>query len=324
MVGAQYSATRNELAYCRFCLHGFYGVANDEQSSLQDAQKRRDEHEKGCFVHGGQKTSFPDNPICTFGAVEKQVVAPFVVYADFESLLKPVNEPSGQHSVKYEEHVACSYAYLIVSSIPDLTFEPQLYIGPDAADHFLSSLQTDLNEQIMPLIERDVEMVWDEAAMAKFEEDVDCFICGKPLDRENELLARDHCHFTGRFRGAVHQECNFQYKIEKERYKLPILLHNLRGYDAHLIMQAVGKKHGRINVIPNNFERYQSFSIGRLKFLDSFQFLQSSLEGLAKQMNAGDFLQTARFFPNPAERALMLRKGYYLFYNFLRLFPKVL
>ena len=222
--------------------------------------------------------------------------APFVVYADVESLLEPIDTPNGKRSSKYEEHVACSYAYLIVSRVPGLEFEPRLHVGQDAAEHFLSSLQSDLNEHIMPLIERDVEMVWDEAAMAQFEADTDCFICSKPLDRENELLARDHCHFTGRFRGAVHQDCNFKYKVEKERYKLPILFHNLRGYDAHLIMQAVRKKHGRINVIPNNYERYQSFSIGRLKFLDSFQFLQSSLEGLAKQMKRRRFLSNSAPF----------------------------
>ena len=76
-------------------------------------------------------------------------------------------------------------------------------------------------------------------------------------------------------------------------------------------MQAVRKQHGRINVIPNSFERYQSFTIGRLKFLDSFQFLPCSLAALSKQMKPDDFVTTTRFFLDPAERALMLRKGAY-------------
>ena len=50
-------------------------------------------------------------------------------------------------------------------------------------------------------------------------------------------------------------------------------MHNLKGYDGHLIFQKVKPKDGRINVIANNSERYISFSIGRLKFLDSMQFL---------------------------------------------------
>ena len=50
---------------------------------------------------------------------------------------------------------------------------------------------------------------------------------------------RDHCHFTGPFRGAAHSQCNWKYKIDKQRYKLPIVFHNLRGYDAHLIFQKI-------------------------------------------------------------------------------------
>ena len=166
-------------------------------------------------MHGGQKTSFPENSILKFEAIEKQVEAPFVVYADFESLLEPMDTPSGQRTVKYNEHIACSYAYKIVSRVPGVEFETRLHVGTDAAEHFLTSMQRDLNAHIMPLIERDVEMIYDDEAERSFAEATDCFICCKPLDREHNVISRDHCHFTGRFRGAVHQECNFQYKIEK-------------------------------------------------------------------------------------------------------------
>ena len=76
-------------------------------------------------------------------------------------------------------------------------------------------------------------------------------------------------------------------------------------------MQAVRKHHGRIDVIPNNFERYQSFTIGKIKFLDSFQFLPASLDSLAQQMKESDFKYMTRFFLDPTQRALMLRKGVY-------------
>ena len=313
LVGAQYTASKNEHAYCRFCLHGFYGVATAGQCTrLEDAKRRRDEHESECFVHGGQKTSFPSEPTLKFDSIEKQVEAPFVVYADFESLLEPMDTPSGKRTVKYEEHVACSYAYKIVSRVPGVEFEPRLHVGFDAAEHFLRSLQRDLYDEIMPLIDNDVDIIFDDDAKRSFDEATECFICSKPLDRENNIISKDHCHFTGRFRGAVHQSCNFRYKVEKDRYKLPVLFQNLRGYDAHLIMQAVRKRHGNIDVIPNNYERYQSFSIGRLKFLDSYQFLQASLDKLAKAMNKdNDFKQIAHHFPDPVKRELMLRKGAY-------------
>ena len=82
-------------------------------------------------------------------------------------------------------------------------------------------------------------------------------------------IMRYHCHFTGQFRGAAHQQCNFNYKIDKKKCKLPIVFHNLRGDDAHLICQKIKRKHGQVIVIPNNSERYISFDVGRLKFLDS-------------------------------------------------------
>ena len=238
-----------------------------------------------------------------------QVEAPFVVYGDFECLLKSVNQPVGQHSMKTNEHQPCSYSYLITSRVPGVEFEPRLYVGTDATEHFLSSLQNDLYTHIMPLIKRDVDIIWDQDARQRYDNATDCYICKKPLNREQNTICADHCHFTGRFRGATHQSCNLRFKVDKERYRLPVLFHNLRGYDSHLIMQAVRKHHGRIDVIPNNYERYQSFTIGRLKFLDSFQFLPASLDSLAQQMKDSDFKYMTSFFPDPTKRALMIRKG---------------
>ena len=67
----------------------------------------------------------------------------FVVYTDFESIFKRLNDPN-----KYQEHVACSYAYHIFSNIPGVEFEPRLYGGEDAVEHFLDSLHDDLNKYI--------------------------------------------------------------------------------------------------------------------------------------------------------------------------------
>ena len=109
------------------------------------------------------------------------------------------------------------------------------------------------------------DMIWNDEAKEKFESATHCHVCKKELNRLVEPIVRDHSHFTGEFCGAAHQHCNLDYKIDKSRYKLPIVFHNLRGYDAHLIKW----KHGKINVIPNNSERYISFDVEHLKFPDS-------------------------------------------------------
>ena len=66
LVSAQYSLHDGELVYCHFCLHGFCGQAIEGK----DAKRRRDEHEKECFRHGGQKTSSLDDPTVRFTSIE--------------------------------------------------------------------------------------------------------------------------------------------------------------------------------------------------------------------------------------------------------------
>ena len=78
-----------------------------------------------------------------------------------------------------------------------IQFQPKIYVGEDAAERLLDSLQKDLNTHIMPVIEKDVEMIWDEEAQQQFDAATECYICKKTLDRDTETPARDHCHFTG-------------------------------------------------------------------------------------------------------------------------------
>ena len=68
---------------------------------------------------------------------------------------------------------------------------------------------------------------------------------------------RDHCHFSGKFKGAAHNECNLNYKIPKF---IPVVFHNLSGYDSHLLVKKLrGSQGEKIKCIPNNEEKYISF-----------------------------------------------------------------
>ena len=133
-------------------------------------EKRLKEHEERCFAFAAQRTEFPDDPTLKFENIQKQVQAPFTVYADFESILK-------QLSAKCQEHIACSYVYQIVSNIPGIEFGQRLYVGVDAAGHFLDALQEDHNRYIIPLIEKDVDMIWDDGAEEKFKSATHCHVC---------------------------------------------------------------------------------------------------------------------------------------------------
>ena len=109
----------------------------------------------------------------------------------------------------------------------------------------------------------------------------------------------NYCHITGKFGGSAHQECNLKLRIKPEDTKIPVIFHNLRGYDSHFIMQQIGEiaknhaykdKKGRgkplkINAIPNNMGKYTAFMLGdHLNFIDSFQFMGSSLDKLVSNL----------------------------------------
>ena len=137
-------------------------------------QKLKD-HEQNGFAFSAQRTEFPEDPVVKFKNIHKQVSAPFVVYADFESILKNLSQGN-----KCQEHLAYSYAYQIVSNVPGIEFDLRRpYIGLDAVDKFLDSLQDDLNKYIMPLVEEDVSIIWDDEAKRKFQAATHCHICKK-------------------------------------------------------------------------------------------------------------------------------------------------
>ena len=99
---------------------------------------------------------------------------------------------------------------------------------------------------------------------------------------------RDHCHRTGAYRGAAHSKCNINYF--NNRY-LPVVFHNLRGYDSHLIIKKafdVCERSDDINAIANSTEKFMTFSIGDIKFIDSLQFMASSLETLANNLSSNN------------------------------------
>ncbi len=87
----------------------------------------------------------------------------------------------------------------------------------------------------------------------------DCHICKGPLtpDSKTNYTVKDHCHFTGKFRGAAHNNCNINYRKPK---LFPVIFHNLAGYDSHIFIKNLRKTEGQIDCIPKNEENYISFT----------------------------------------------------------------
>ena len=114
---------------------------------------------------------------------------------------------------------------------------------------------------------------------------------------------------SGKFRGRAHNACNLPYGIDPRRWKIPVLFHNLKGYDGHYVINAAKPEHGNIRVIPTNMERFLAFSVGRLQFLDSFQFASESLDSLVKSVPDEDLVYTREAYPDEQQFKDMRVKG---------------
>ena len=161
-----------------------------------------------------------------------------------------------------------------------------------------------------------------------------CHICNKKYTDEDEVCV-DYCNITGKYRGSAHKKCFEKRRLKPEEVKIPVIFHNLRGYDSHLIMQEIVeivKKHTyknnrgedkqmEINAIPNNMEKYMVFMLGKhLVFLDSFQFMSSSLEKLVSNLPRESLKYTSQEFKDN-KLDLMAQKGVYP-YDYMDSFDK--
>ena len=113
-----------------------------------------------------------------------------------------------------------------------------------------------------------------------------CWICDELFDVGDDNV-RGHCHVIGKYRGSADWSCNVNLKLTK---KVPVTFHNSRSYDSHLIIQEMNKSDVKLNPIPNGLEKYIGFSINNnLLFIDSIQFMNSSLHKLVKSLPDNDF-----------------------------------
>ena len=126
--------------------------------------------------------------------------------------------------------------------------------------------------------------------------------------KNSDNKVRDHCHISGKYRGAAHWSCNINLKITK---KVPVIFHNLKGYDSHLIFKELSKFNVKISVIPNGLEKYMALTINKnLVFIDSMQFMNSSFDKLVKNLNDKNFKYLSEEFSDE-QLKLVKEKGIY-------------
>ena len=212
---------------------------------------------------------------------QKQLPAPFVVYADSEAVLTQVDIAHGRKTRVYQQHMVNHIGAVVISRYPALLNHDYIqFDGPDCVDRFLQWL-FGIEARAVQLVSRNVPMRltradWEAHALA-----ATCHICGK---RTGDDKVRDHDHLTGAYRGAAHKACNLAYSYKG--YRLPVFFHNLARYDGHFILQHAGKFNRRMTCLAKNAESFLSFSIGRCVFKDTAQFLLASLDEAVSGLNA--------------------------------------
>lgn len=150
-----------------------------------------------------------------------------------------------------------------------------------------------------------------------------CYLCSTPFSL-NVVKVADHNHaLRFGYRGAACQACNLLGRYQQD---LPVFIHNFQNYDGHFIVQGLKlrkEKNSYISALPQNTQKLKTLTVSKIKFLDSLQFLQASLDVLVKSLTASDqseanfrLLYTSGLCSTEAERKLLLRKGVFP-YNYV-------
>jgi len=180
--------------------------------------------------------------------------------------------------VKETQHIACGFSYAVVDQ--NQTVVRQFtYRGKEAVkvflDHMIEIEKWILNQFANP---EDLRLSAEEEL--EFQRATICYLCTKPFDPDLKGdKCRDHCHITGKFRGAAHRKCNLYYHLTK---RIPVLFHNFSGYDSHLIIKEMHStfKDKKLSCIAQNHEKFIALQADNLVFLDTLRFLPASLDSL--------------------------------------------
>ena len=323
---------KGKKRFCMRCLQCFY--SNESLAK----------HRVYCIaINGVQAIKMPEKytdkngverkPCVYFKNHHKTLPVPFGIYADFECTTEKISgcQPSDRKSYtqQYQKHTACSFGYKVVCHY-DKSYSGDyvIYRGKDCIQKFIKCMFEEVKNCqsiIRDNFNKPLKMTNEDEKSFKMA--THCYICEKKY-RVDDVPVRDHCHVTGKYRGSAHQTCNLKLKISAENIKIPVVFHNLKGYDSHFIMNELGEliKKGedniKINVIAQNAEKYMAFYIGKhLSFIDSFAFMSSSLDKLAGNLEDRDFIYTKDYFTDPVQFNLMKRKGVYP-YDYMVSFSK--
>ncbi len=311
LVSSQISNHQHKKHFCLNCMNGF------------STDKILKAHQEACLKRKPQTEVFPNPGETTkFKNYERLHDVPFVVYADFEYFVKPLEteekDPTQSYTTKYHSHVPSGFCYSIKcmdeSVYPTKTvLRTANHEGEDMGKLFAETLSEDLRP-IYEILKTPKPIIMSNSEKDQHKKSDSCYACGiqfkatrvnEKTKKEGKVIkCADHCYITGKYRGAACDKCNLRMRVPKF---VPVLFHNLEGYDAHLFVKSLGLEEGDIKCIPKTDEKYISFSKNvpmetivsddgkkktvclEMRFLDSFKFTLKSLDSLVKTLSEDQF-----------------------------------
>ena len=296
-----------------FCLHCLQPFTSEDHLEA---------HKRDCLIiNGTQRIEMPkEGSQVYFWNHKKRLPVPFVIYADFEALTRKIDScsPEGNKSYTqaYQKHEPSGFGYKVVCHYDQKYSKPTvIYRGENVIEKFIQHLFREVKDCQKIISEKAKKRLVMTASDEKdFRNAKKCWICQKRY-KADENPVRDHCHITGKYRGSAHNTCNLKLQISAERIKIPVIFHNLKGYDSHFIIEKLGdimeEKPLDVKVIATNAEKYTAIYLDKhLAFIDSYQFMASPLANLAKILPAEKYIYTSEAFEGE-KLALMKEKGVY-------------
>ena len=313
----QNSKHKESQHFCINCLQGF------------SEKKSRGEHLVYCRNNEAVRIEMPNSkPMVQYLDGQYQSKVPFMMYADFESILEPIQGVSNNPNISSTRGVNihtlsgwCVYSHFAYGKVTNPLAE---YRGPDCVRKFCEHITSEAKRLYDSFPEKPMTPL-TKSQLKEYKRATKCHICFKPFS-ERKIKVRDHCHYSGLYRGAAHSSCNLQYKIPSY---IPVVFHNLAGYDAHLFIRELAKYTSCMGVIAKNMDDYISFSIKvevgkyidkdgdertremELRFIGSIKFMSSSLDSLVNNLARGghEFWGFENY--NCRQCELLIRKGIY-------------
>ena len=211
--------------FCSNCLQSF------------TLESSRDEHQVYCEDNETVSVEMPSKgSMVEFYDGQSQFKVPFMMYADFEAILEPIQGPSPDpeepYTSKVNQHIPsgwCVYSKLAYGNVQNPL---RLYGGKDCVEKFCNHIKAEAHRLYHMFPEKPMDPLTNEQ-WTQYKRVSKCHICFKPFNFK-DLKVRDHCHYTGHHRGPTHRNCNLRYRIPSY---IPVIFHNLLGYDAHLFIE---------------------------------------------------------------------------------------